>query len=173
MKAFNICVKRGLDIFFDATPLVNMVPRSILNSILKATSILFINIDELRMLTGKLSINESLSELKSTVKGIIVVKLGDRGALAYHDDIISRVDGVKVIPIDTTGAGDAFNAAFIYGYMRGLSIEHSLYLANIVGALTVERFGAGVNLPMKRDIEAFIKLRNLRCDDKIWRLISE
>ncbi len=160
-KAFNICMRRGLEIFFDASPLINKVPREILNPILMASKILFFNVDELVKLTEEASINASVERLRSITKAIIVVKLGEKGALVYHNDKFINVDAIEVSPVDTTGAGDAFNAAFIYCYMNGFTLEKALLFANAVGALTVKKFGAGTNLPNIMEIKAFIEAKGL------------
>jgi Sugar kinases, ribokinase family len=45
--------------------------------------------------------------------------------------------------VDTIGAGDAFDAAFIYGYLNGIGIKETGVLANAAGAITTTKHGAG------------------------------
>ena len=52
--------------------------------------------------------------------------------------------------VDTTGAGDAFNAGFLAGRLRGLDLRDALQLANRVGALSTRRAGGLAGLPRIR-----------------------
>lgn len=88
-----------------------------------------------------------------------VVKLGPEGAVAFADGRIVRRPTAKVDVVDTTGAGDAFNAGFIYGYLAGYSIEDALDLGNACGSLSVQRSGAWTSQPTIEEAESFISKR--------------
>jgi sugar/nucleoside kinase (ribokinase family) len=72
---------------------------------------------------------------------IPVIKLGAGGALGLDDGRPVRVKPPAVTPVDTTGAGDAFNAGFLWAYLRGEPIARCLMAGNICGALST--LGAG------------------------------
>jgi len=156
-KAVEIAHKKGMNILFDASPLVSYIQHDLLLKVLKLTNILFLNVDELRKMTGVNSIYSALEKLKNKVGGIIVVKRGDKGAIVYDNGIVIRAKAIKCHTVDPTGAGDAFNAAFTYGYLKGVSLRETLKLANIVGGLATEKFGGGENLPSKQEIINFLK----------------
>ncbi|MEM1545916.1 MAG: carbohydrate kinase family protein [Candidatus Methanomethylicia archaeon] len=153
-KAFRICRDRGIDIFFDVSPLVNLIPVEEIKEILESIKICFLNINELKLIEKH--IGKPIEKLKS--EGILVVKMGERGAQVHYNDKIIEEGTIARKPIDTTGAGDVFNAGFIYGFMRKKDIKYSLKLANIIGALKVEKLGGGLNLPSREEIKKFISL---------------
>jgi sugar/nucleoside kinase (ribokinase family) len=58
---------------------------------------------------------------------------------------------------DTTGAGDSFDAGFIYGHVvEGRTAAYSLRLANACGAIAVTRVGGASSVPSAADVEAFL-----------------
>jgi sugar/nucleoside kinase (ribokinase family) len=73
--------------------------------------------------------------------GTVGVKLGDGGGLAASGDLLVRAAGIDVDVVDTTGAGDAFDAGFVFGLIRGWSLERSLALANACGGLACRAVG--------------------------------
>lgn len=71
----------------------------------------------------------------------VAIKLGDRGALARRGDEIVRVGPIASEIVDTTGAGDAFDAAFVSGFLHGWPLARTLALANACGALSCRSVG--------------------------------
>ena len=156
-KAFKIAKNKGLAILFDASPLVNHIPKPLLHRIIGSADIIFLNLDELKKITSIDLLEKALEILGDFSQGIIVVKMGEKGALAYDHGSKIHINAFKSHTVDPTGAGDAFNAAFTYGYLKKIDIKNTLKLANAVGALTVRRFGGGENLPSKSDILNFLR----------------
>jgi sugar/nucleoside kinase (ribokinase family) len=66
----------------------------------------------------------------------VVLKLGSRGALAFHDGKRYEAASLPVASVDTVGAGDSFNAGFLHGWTHGAGIEQCLHLGNIYGAFS-------------------------------------
>ena len=82
----------------------------------------------------------------------VVITLGEKG-LFYSDgneDIYLKATSVK--PIDTTGAGDAFNGGLAYALSKNKSIKDALNLANQVAGLSTLKLGAGNAMPMFKDL---------------------
>jgi sugar/nucleoside kinase (ribokinase family) len=71
----------------------------------------------------------------------VVVKLGAAGALAVRDEEALRLPADRVQVVDSTGAGDAFDAGFIYGYLDGRSLGECLALAVACGTLSTRAIG--------------------------------
>ncbi|WP_274649588.1 carbohydrate kinase family protein [Paenibacillus humicola] len=86
----------------------------------------------------------------------IVVKLGADGAAAMKDGLIVRRPGHKVEAVDTTGAGDAFNAGYLYGFIEGRDPEACLEYGNACGALSVGAYGGSTAAPDLRQLHAFL-----------------
>lgn len=82
----------------------------------------------------------------------VVVKLGDKGAIASNGSQIIHVPCFDVECVDTTGAGDSFNAGFLYGQINGLSLEKSCKFGNYVASKCVECMGATPGLPLVSEI---------------------
>ena len=64
---------------------------------------------------------------------IVAVKLGDQGALGIVGGKIISAPAISVRIVDTVGAGDSFDAGFLYGYLHGWDLERSLRLGVICG----------------------------------------
>ncbi|MEG0318294.1 MAG: carbohydrate kinase family protein, partial [Niameybacter sp.] len=58
--------------------------------------------------------------------------------------------------VDTTGAGDSFNAGFVYGFLKGKSIEECLKYGNGCGALSVTQLGGNTGFPVEEVLMTFI-----------------
>jgi sugar/nucleoside kinase (ribokinase family) len=82
----------------------------------------------------------------------IVVKLGARGSRLVGAGIDIRAAATRVDAVDTTGAGDAFNAGFLVARLRGRDLQAALRLANRVGALSTRRAGGIAALPRPREV---------------------
>lgn len=85
-----------------------------------------------------------------------VIKLGQRGAIALEGRSIVRAGPPRVRPVETTGAGDAFNAGFIWGYLRGEPLGRCLAAGNICGALSTRAAGGTTAFPSLRELRAHL-----------------
>jgi sugar/nucleoside kinase (ribokinase family) len=111
-----------------------------IRDVLRYTDIFFPNEDESRFLTGKKSASGAAREL-GKLAGTVVVKLGVRGALVYGRGESFRVRAVKARVVDTTGAGDSFDAGFLSRFLRGGSLRECARAGASAGARCVTRVG--------------------------------
>jgi sugar/nucleoside kinase (ribokinase family) len=72
---------------------------------------------------------------------VVAIKLGAQGALAIQGSRFVYVPGLPVKVVDTVGAGDSFDAGFIYGYLHRWDPERTLRLAVICGSLSTQAAG--------------------------------
>jgi ribokinase len=97
--------------------------------------------------------------------GTVVLTLGERGAFISHGDsdhrgdtlACYRVDAELANPVDTTGAGDAFNGGLVAALansVAGTPFEHSVRFAGRVAALSVEKHGASTSMPTREELNA-------------------
>ncbi len=86
----------------------------------------------------------------------VVVTLGSRGALAVTAEAAVEVPARQVDVVDTTGAGDTFNAAFLTATLRGRPLADRLAFANAAAALAVTGLGPRGHLPTAADVEALL-----------------
>ena len=112
-----------------------------------------------REITGREDVAEILEELTRLGPPCVGVTSGERGsALRYHGEII-HVPAFPVKVVDTTGAGDVFHGAFLYGVLRGWEARHILLFANAVSALKCTRLGGRTGIPRVKEVLDFLHAR--------------
>jgi len=110
------------------------------------------NDKELKQITGLKDYAEGSKRLIDAGVSIVAVKLGSRGCYVTDGDEEYRIKPFAVNVVDTTGAGDAFNAGFIYGLLRGKSIRECGILGNYVASRCISDRGARNGLPKIADL---------------------
>lgn len=93
--------------------------------------------------------------LQKGVKGVCIT-LGGKGAYYCDGTREISVPAFSVNPIDTTAAGDSFNAGFAYGISKGMEMGETLRLASACGGLATERAGAHASIHSKQEIDEFL-----------------
>jgi sulfofructose kinase len=88
---------------------------------------------------------------------MVVITLGAKGCLYLWEDRAIHVPGFHVDVVDTTGAGDAFHGAFLYGLLQGWELERTAIFANAVAAINCTCLGGRASLPSLSEVEAFLK----------------
>lgn len=121
---------------------------SILEELMNKCSVLKVNEHELEFLKTHYSIQKEdiesqLRELSRIINiETICVTLGDKGASILHEGTIYNHPGFTIKVEDTVGAGDAFLATFIYGYLQNYPMQQVLTRACAAGALVASKAGA-------------------------------
>jgi len=105
--------------------------------------------------TGKSGLREALREIKAMGPRHVIATLGRDGALAFSDDGFYESGGFKVGCVDSTGAGDVFHGAFIYGLVQAWEMERILDFSNAAAALNCTALGARGGI---RPVEAIFDL---------------
>jgi len=113
------------------------------DELLSVTNVFLPNETEAKSLSGEATVDEAAGRLGSRVEAL-AIKLGAEGALGVRKGARVRVASIPVKVIDTVGAGDSFDAGFMYGYLNNWELEKSLRLACVCGALSTQQAG-GVN----------------------------
>lgn len=111
------------------------------------------NRKEAECLTGKKQSVDVLLGLERLGFSHAVVKLGARGAAIRTGGKLLRAPSPEVEVVDTTGAGDAFNAGFIDALLSGASAQEMLRRAAACGALSTRTAGALNGLPTPQELE--------------------
>lgn len=88
---------------------------------------------------------------------VVIVTLGERGALLATSREMVHVPARRVQVVDTTAAGDAFVAGFTVALLNGFSLDDAAHYAVCAGTLTVTKFGAQTSLPSAEEVQAFCK----------------
>ena len=100
---------------------------------------------------------ESLRGLAALGARFAVVTMGDRGAIGEGGAGVIESPAFQVAARDTTGAGDVFHAAFIFGLLEGMSGARILRVANAAAAMNCRALGAQGSLPSREEIDDFLR----------------
>ncbi|MFZ0389816.1 MAG: carbohydrate kinase family protein [Calditrichia bacterium] len=109
-------------------------------NVLKQTDIFFPNDDEAIRIAHAGNLDEAVDKL-AQMAGIVVVKRGKEGALLKTGQSVLEQKPFNVNAVETTGAGDSFNAGFLHQYLRDGDLKRSLRYGNACGALAVTEMG--------------------------------
>lgn len=124
---------------------------SAIKPIIKKSSILFLNSEETELMTG-LTYRKGAKELFEMGAKIVAVTLGKKGCFVADENGIHTVKGRKTKAVDTTGAGDAFAAGFLYGQLMGMDTETCAKAGNWTASKCIAKPGARDGLPRKLDL---------------------
>lgn len=116
---------------------------------------------ELEILTGMpISDNQSVIEAARILldKGVgnVVVTMGDKGSFLISKEKVEKFEAAKVVAIDTTAAGDAFNAGLAYALSKKYLLPAAIKFANTTAAVAVTRIGAQSSMPDKTEVLALL-----------------
>ena len=134
-------------------------PDSLPKDVLPAIDYLTPNETELSKLTGMPT--ETMEEIHAAAwklleggVGHVLVTIGSRGVYLCDRNGANQYPTVKVTPVDTTAAGDTFNAGFAVGLSEGMPPEKAIAMANRAASLSVTRKGAQTSIPTREEVEA-------------------
>jgi ribokinase len=145
-------IPENIMVSFDPGALYARKGLAALESIVKKTSVLMPNAGELELLTGMVDYRRGAEAmLKKGVK-VVAVKLGSRGCYVTDGRQSRNVEAFKVSVVDTTGAGDAFCAGFLYGLIKHKSLEECGRIGNFVASRCTTKMGARIGLPTLKDL---------------------
>ena len=138
------------------TVVLNPAPaRKLPKSLLRLVDIITPNETEAEALTGirvrdARSAEQAARTLSRSGVEAVVVTLGGRGCVLFHENHARHIPAVKVRAVDTTAAGDAFNGGLAVALAGGKSLEQSVRYAAAVAAFSVTRRGAQSSMPTHR-----------------------
>jgi ribokinase len=120
--------------------------------VLRAVDLFLPNESEAQLLTGYTDAEQVLRACAAMGLRNTVIKLGPRGAATLQGDHVVATAPPDVQVVDTTGAGDAFDAGFIDAWLSGADIEEQLRRACICGSLSTRAQGALAALPLREEM---------------------
>jgi len=123
--------------------------------IIRSSYVFMPNAGELELLTGETDVRRGADFILGAGVKIVAVKLGDKGCFVTDGEERLRIEPFKVKVVDTTGAGDAFCAGFLYGLIKEKSLFECGRYANFVASRCVTAMGARSGLPYAKDLLAF------------------
>lgn len=124
--------------------------------ITKKLDVFFINDKELMEYTRTKSFDAGIEKLTGYCSHA-AVKMGASGSRLLTGGEVIYSNAYPVTPLDTTGAGDSFNAGYLYGFLNGLSPEKCLKAANFCGSSSVQGYGGYKTVPNLKQIKEELK----------------
>lgn len=140
----------------DPSPHINRVKNGVLADALGLTDVLFPNESEAKYLSRKTSLREAGRTFLKRGISVVAMKLGRQGCLVMSKEEL-RIPACNAKPIDTTGAGDAYDAGFVVRQLKGFDLRSAAEFANAVAALKTMRLGARAGLPRIDEVERFMR----------------
>jgi ribokinase len=151
---------------FGATTILNPAPmgRGLDPGVLALADILIPNESEFAALTRRAR-GGTHAEVHARCRALgvatVIVTMGKAGCLVSTEKGWTRVSGHRVPAVDTTGAGDAFVGGFAAGLVRfGGDVLRAARFGNAAAALSVTRPGASPSMPLRREIDRFLRTRS-------------
>jgi ribokinase len=142
----------NVKISFDPGSLYAQKGFSAIEPIIQNSFVMMPNELELQLITGEREIPKGAAALLAAGVKIVAVKLGAKGCYVTNGAEKQTIQPYKVQAIDTTGAGDAFNAGFLYGLLHNKTLAECGKIGNYVAAQSITKMGARAGLPYEKDL---------------------
>ena len=112
-------------------------------AILPHVDVFMPNETELKAITRTDDLSGAISRIRPYLRQVAVIKCGSRGSLLVKKDgeVSEMPSFLNSHVVDSIGAGDSFNAGFIYGYVKGMSLTECQRLGNLTGAVNTTAAG--------------------------------
>jgi 2-dehydro-3-deoxygluconokinase len=130
--------------------------RAVINLSFEIADIVFPSLEDARILTGLEEPGDIVANILKRGPKIVVLKLGSEGCMVGTVGKIFTEPPIKVKAVDSSGAGDAFDAGFITGLLAGWTLKRTARFANAVGALTCLTKGCAGATPTRTQVEEFL-----------------
>jgi len=139
-ELFQYLKAKGLTISLDTNDDPDDRWEGNLHELLRHVDVFLPNEREACKAAGTEDLEEAINKLAHLVP-LLVVKLGRKGALAQKGSERLTAASKEVVPVDSVGAGDSFDAGFLHEWVRGSSLDECLRKGNVAGALSTTRAG--------------------------------
>ncbi|MFQ3567817.1 MAG: carbohydrate kinase family protein [Aggregatilineales bacterium] len=146
----------GIPIFFDVGPTAKHSTIERLESVLERVNYVMMTEDEVPLAARGQTGEAAYRHLFALGVEALIIKQGPAGCTIVERDREQQVPGFPAELVDTVGAGDCFDAAFIYGYLHGYDLRRCAVLANAAGAASVQKRGGGLNVPTCGEVKAML-----------------
>lgn len=152
-RAAAVARERGIPVVLDAETVKEGT-----NELVPLVDLLVASSGFPALFTGAAGREDALRRLLARGPRFVAMTLGREGALAMtRDGELLRSRGFDVDAVDTTGAGDVFHGAFLYGLLEGWTIERTLDFSNAAAAMNCTALGARGGVTRLPDILAFME----------------
>ncbi|WP_033829704.1 ribokinase [Bacillus andreraoultii] len=135
---------------FQRKLLLNPAPaRKLSEKVIEYATFITPNEHEFAVLFG----NENRSKVLAKYPNKLIITEGSNGVRFHNGKTEEVIPAYQVEPVDTTGAGDTFNAAFAVAVAEGKEIADAIKIANRAASLSIKKFGAQGGMPTRKELE--------------------
>lgn len=124
--------------------------------LIKLTDILITNETYPRVLTGMNDPQQALLTLAAIGPEIVISTIGSKGCLLVQNGRVISFEAYPIKAVDTTGAGDVFHGAFLYGLLQHWEIETIIKFASATSAINCLSLGGRVGIPTRKQVVDFM-----------------
>ncbi|QOS79078.1 ribokinase [Paenibacillus sp. JNUCC31] len=144
VRVSEICAQSGTPLLLNPAP-----ARTVPDEVIDKAAYITPNEHEAEILFQGMTPAEALRKYPNK----LFITEGSNGVRYFDGEQEIVVPAYKVEPVDTTGAGDTFNAAFAVALAEGKPLQDSIQFANRAASLSVTKFGAQGGMPMRNEVE--------------------
>lgn len=139
------CFENGIKTIYNPAP-----ARVVAAEILEKATYFTPNESEFHQLFPDLTITEGLEKYPNQ----LILTMGSKGVYFNDGEKEVQIPSYKVVPVDTTGAGDTFNGAFAVALSKGMSVQSSIQFGNLAASLSIQKMGAQGGMPTLEAMKA-------------------
>lgn len=153
-RLFAMAKEQGLSTSLDS----NWDPSGVwdVSAVLPHSDIFFPNRNEVRLISGQDEFLAGMDVLARQVP-VLAVKLGVQGGLVRQGEQVMEAPALPVTVVDTIGAGDSFNAGFLFGYLNEYELQDAIELACACGSLSTRAAGGTAAQPDLPEAQAALE----------------
>lgn len=156
-KAAKIAKEHGVFVSMDPNIRLRLWTKeevkAAIHELLPYVDILLTGDEEADILFDTMETDKIIEEAKKLGISYVAIKQGENGAIGYYDGELIDAPPVKAKKVvDTVGAGDGFDAGFVYGILNGWSLDKTLTFATTIGSMVVSVTGDNEGLPYLEDV---------------------
>lgn len=124
--------------------------------VLEDTDVFLPNAYEAMAISRQKNLSDALAHLSQRGK-TVAVKQGAEGGIAQKGEVRVHIPALSVEVLDTVGAGDSFDAGFIFGFIKGYPLEECLKLAVVCGSLSTRQRGGTAGQPTWEEARSWMQ----------------
>lgn len=144
-EIITFCFENDIKTIYNPAP-----ARVVAAEILEKATYFTPNESEFHQLFPDLTITEGLEKYPNQ----LILTMGSKGVYFNDGEKEVQIPSYKVVPVDTTGAGDTFNGAFAVALSKGMSVQASIQFGNLAASLSIQKMGAQGGMPTLEAMKA-------------------
>ncbi len=145
--------QRSIPVVFDPGPFAAQTSFALKQAVLEYVTLLVLTEAEIPLINqGAPDDIDLVEEFRKRGDTLLCIKRGGEGCQIYFGERLFAHAGFQVAARDTTGAGDTFASALIYGWLHKWSLEKVAMFANAMGAAMAQKIGSGRNAPTREEV---------------------